>query len=293
MKIQLIIFLFVTLNSINSSKANDTIKPLPYYPAYPGSYWKYIECNGTTCDTIIERVSSTYIPHSYIYGYNWSQDKGYTPQYTDTVLVTFVDGEPIYRYSIIDIASQEPFGPKCYKTYPFLKETVGDTFKTHYYDPKHTYLGPYLTVREKTIDSKGDSIIFLTGYYYGNFANSSVDTIIYKKNVGLISYYSYSKDLNKRIYSKDLIDYYVNTSQNVNTIETNKELIFNLYPNPSSSYIVVQCDNGNQELKMFDLKGNLILSKFFLSQTKVDLSNLKHGVYFINIKNKSKTLIVE
>jgi len=76
---------------VNNMNGYDTLKPLNYYPVYPGSYWRYLE-NDT--DTVIQSTSSNYLPHSYL-SYKGLDDYGnYVEQYSDTVYVPFLTTTP-------------------------------------------------------------------------------------------------------------------------------------------------------------------------------------------------------
>lgn len=204
------------------SVAYDTIKPLNYFPVYPGSSWTYLECKKiyeydsnsggynyvrTDSAIVVDSVSLNYVAHAYETVPEWDGSQ-YIQKYSDTVYVPLYNGEPIYQYSKIDIASEPPFGPiTYYKKYMFLSDHVGDTLIPQYYDTRFNYLGPYLVIQEKTVDKNNDSVIVVKGYYYGNYNDGGIDWITYKKNVGLVSFYSVSPTVNDTIYKKVLVDY--------------------------------------------------------------------------------------
>jgi hypothetical protein len=204
---------------INVVPIYDTIKPLSYFPVFPGSYWRYVIYKNFNDDISFDSetdtsysydsVSSEYLLHSYLIMPDWDLNNNvYIERYSDTVYVPFLNGEPIYGYNRIDEAAQLS-APTYYQKYPFLSETLGDKFYTHYYDPRWDYLGPYMEVVEKKVDTHNDSIIVLRGDYYGNYNNYVVDNYIYKKDVGLVFYYVTSKVHTDTLYRKKLIDYYI------------------------------------------------------------------------------------
>lgn len=203
-----------------SIREYEKITPFSYFPVYPGSFWSYKEYkkvylyddNSTTFHldridslTTIDTVSSDYRPHNYLIKPDYV-DGDFVERYSDTVLVPFLNGQPIYGYSRIDKSSQLS-APTYYDKYPFLTETKGDTLVPRYYDPRHEFLGPYLVIFDKMTDNQNDSVIIVKGYYYGNYNDNIIEWITYKKDIGLISHYVYSPIFQDTIYEKILIDY--------------------------------------------------------------------------------------
>ena len=65
----------------------------------------------------------------------------------------------------------------------------------------------------------------------------------------------------------------------------------NVYPNPASNYIIVQC-KGQEFIECYDLQGKLILkNKIESPRTQIDVSNLSKGIYIIKVGEKSKKWI--
>ncbi|MCA1761844.1 MAG: hypothetical protein ABR574_11240 [Cryomorphaceae bacterium] len=196
----------------------EVVNPGSYFPVFPGSWWTYTEYDmayewidgtytltGIDTSETTDEVSPDYLPHAYITNgeiANENPEEGYS----DTVMVPFFNGEPIYRYSRVDFKSQ---APESYELYPFLSENVGDTLETEFSDPRFDYLGPFVVVLNKTVDSQNDSIIELKRYYSPGFNGFFIDWYTYKKDVGLVSHYTTSTSTNDTVYARVLTDYEV------------------------------------------------------------------------------------
>lgn len=64
-----------------------------------------------------------------------------------------------------------------------------------------------------------------------------------------------------------------------------------LYPNPASTYINILGNKSNTDVDVCDILGKKILSKTIdESQNIIDISQLKHGVYFLKIKGNNSSL---
>lgn len=219
-KVLLFLGLIVTLNGCEKESIN-IIKPLSYFPVYPGSHWEYLEYRKiylhnnteyvrTDSFKTMYTVSLNYLPHSYPTGTVWKGSK-LIEQNSEILHVPFLNGEPIYQYSKVKETNVSLlYNYKYYTKYPFLSETVGDTVIPFPFDPKHSNVGPYLVTHSKTVDKKNDSIIIVRGHYLGSFLNGTIQWLTYKKNVGLISHFTYSPLHNDTIYGKVLIDFEIN-----------------------------------------------------------------------------------
>lgn len=87
----------------------------------------------------------------------------------------------------------------------------------------------------------------------------------------------------------------------VGLYEKNKSTIINLYPNPANKELTVQFSTAtvNTNLSISDVNGREVLNLKSLSTTttKIDVSSLTKGIYFIRITNNEQTnyqkLIIE
>lgn len=183
----------------------DTLKPLNYYPIYPGSYWKYLR-NDT--DTIVFNASQTYIKHNYIKWQGFDNNGNWVKEYSDTVYVPFLNNNPIYQYNKIEHILP-PLGD-FYITWPIVSEEVGFIFNREWNDPR---LGDYnekVVVKQKTVNSKNDSVIILRGHWMNGASKNCISIQEYTKNIGLSSHIKIDTVSMDTIYKLQLIDYHIN-----------------------------------------------------------------------------------
>ncbi|MBL7931487.1 MAG: hypothetical protein JNL60_06280 [Bacteroidia bacterium] len=173
----------------------ETLKPLSYYPMFPGSYWIYLNQKG---DSVKFVTDNTYKKHCY----NRSVE--------DTVLVPFLkgpgdsEGHPIYQYDVISEFPPRLDNKPVLKRTTYISEVVGKQFKRGGFDSRYGDHRDVFTVKEK-IKLNNDSVLVITG---GNFVYSHTER--YAKNVGLIwscKVDSSSKDTIERL---SLVKFYIN-----------------------------------------------------------------------------------
>jgi plastocyanin len=71
----------------------------------------------------------------------------------------------------------------------------------------------------------------------------------------------------------------------MNTVDQNSDPIA-LYPNPTENFVTIEGVSeieGIMQLKVFDITGKKILEETLVGQNRLDLSDLKSGIYFYNI----------
>ncbi len=77
-------------------------------------------------------------------------------------------------------------------------------------------------------------------------------------------------------------------SSNFSNISKFKNMHFRLFPNPASSYITITGISSNEKIQIIDETGKCVLTKKILSpQNTIDISNLKKGIYVVNILSNS------
>ncbi len=89
--------------------------------------------------------------------------------------------------------------------------------------------------------------------------------------------------LNNRISYLDYAFNNPNSLINIKDIETTNKISVNIYPNPASSFVNVKLfDNKNKikNISIYNTLGNNILNT---NKTKIDISMLKNGIYFVII----------
>jgi hypothetical protein len=65
---------------------------------------------------------------------------------------------------------------------------------------------------------------------------------------------------------------------------------FEVYPNPSSTKIVVRCRMSDVRKELYNSIGQLILST---KENEIDVHNLSRGIYYLKVGNVSRKLVVE
>lgn len=107
-------------------------------------------------------------------------------------------------------------------------------------------------------------------------------------------FYAYTDNtLNKSSIKKNVN--IKNSLTNFNT-ENNKSSFKNIiYPNPSSDFINIKLTQNFKEyqIKIIDINGKVIVSKKIVDDTKLNIQNLKKGIYYVLINNQSQIFVKE
>ncbi len=64
-----------------------------------------------------------------------------------------------------------------------------------------------------------------------------------------------------------------------------------IYPNPTSDLININTREGHSELKIFDTLGQLLLTKNINTQSSIDVSQLKAGIYLLSIESENGKVV--
>ena len=100
-----------------------------------------------------------------------------------------------------------------------------------------------------------------------------VEYILGKCHVGYVNFQDSAKVSVKSFDMTSSID-------NVTTIETN------IYPNPTTGNITVNCNEENVSLQVIDITGRIIYQeKNFINRAQLDLSNSNNGIYFVKLNS--------
>ena len=78
-------------------------------------------------------------------------------------------------------------------------------------------------------------------------------------------------------------DYTVNVNSSF-SVSNKREVLFNVYPNPSNSHIFIQSTSDQHQMKMFNLLGEEVFSQNFVNSTKLNVSNLPTGLYILKLE---------
>ncbi|MBU1008708.1 MAG: hypothetical protein KKD74_01110 [Bacteroidetes bacterium] len=180
----------------------DTIKPLAYFPVYPGSWWKY---ENYSHQLVTDSVSIAYVLHYYNIAYDGSH-----PENSDSTYVPLLHGEPVYGYHKIE-CMRPPFGQQCTK-WPIISEQIGFSFPRGWSDTRYGDFMEHVVVKQKTFNGQ-DSVLILEGHWvYGpNTAQKRRQEFV--KGIGL-AYDIVTDTLTQdTLYQRKLIDYFVNFNQ--------------------------------------------------------------------------------
>lgn len=74
--------------------------------------------------------------------------------------------------------------------------------------------------------------------------------------------------------------------EGANSIPENSEL-FTIFPNPTTDFINIECDDRIENVKIIDMSGKVLISS---NNTKIDISDFQSGVYILIIKTKHNVL---
>ena len=74
------------------------------------------------------------------------------------------------------------------------------------------------------------------------------------------------------------------TKRPLNTIENNKDLSVSVYPNPATTIIHINGENGT--IALFDNSGRIVWEGQHNDFTTIDVQNLPNGLYFLHLKSK-------
>jgi hypothetical protein len=108
-------------------------------------------------------------------------------------------------------------------------------------------------------------------------------------------YLSREADVDASIFFSQgfLVDCFVVVFAPINSVEVDKKIEFSIHPNPTSNTIKIfgLPENDLNDLLIFDLLGNIVLSQKVNGTLEIDLKGLSKGVYFVNIGSTTKKLI--
>jgi hypothetical protein len=124
-----------------------------------------------------------------------------------------------------------------------------------------------------------------------SFFNTPVSFSVNDSNINL----SEEADVDASIFFSQgfLLDCFVVVFAPINSVEVDKKIEFSIHPNPTSNTIKISglLENDLNNLLIFDLLGNIVLSQKVNGTLEIDLKGLSKGIYFVNIGSTTKKLI--
>jgi len=107
---------------------------------------------------------------------------------------------------------------------------------------------------------------------------------------------SYDIVLSQNTPSSEEINFDVNkneivkrTNASVNRIQNNQ---LKLYPNPTNDFLTINLEENtnNLEVEVYDINGNLIIKNKMINGEKLDVTNIKTGIYYIQIQTENNSI---
>jgi len=97
--------------------------------------------------------------------------------------------------------------------------------------------------------------------------------------------------------TNSLVKVNVNNTPNckvaTNVVNTEKESAIIIYPNPAKTAFTIQTGQAENEVKVFDMKGAIILQQSVADKSHINVSAWEKGTYIVEINNKKVKLIKE
>lgn len=177
----------------------NTLEPFSYFPAYPGSFWKYVDSNG---DTTLKETAPSYQADHYTFG-----SAAYV---SDTFLVPFYDGIPIWGYE----AHTGPISNS--GSYPFTRIVsdslpVGSSWFISYWSG--TAISRKIIAKDTSLVINGNTYAptIAVEEYFSQGPSSYIWLArrFYTKNIGLVREDIFNTS-DSTVNTKELIDFFVN-----------------------------------------------------------------------------------
>ena len=91
------------------------------------------------------------------------------------------------------------------------------------------------------------------------------------------------------LYSTGIVDSCDYTLLGTGIDENERANLIKIYPNPAKHFVVIEVDyNSILEAELRDINGRKVITKQFVSSLKIDLFDLKRGVYLLIIRDKEE-----
>jgi hypothetical protein len=124
--------------------------------------------------------------------------------------------------------------------------------------------------------------------YYYNSGNLS-DSVF--KNY----YYSNTLDSIITVYSTNQkkIEYSPSFDFTINTLASENAFRLKVYPNPSDQCIYLKSNKISESVIIHDLTGKIILSENNFNSSRIDVSHLTDGIYFLQLIFSDGSIVTE
>ena len=128
--------------------------------------------------------------------------------------------------------------------------------------------------------------------------NNNINSKLRIGNLSTISTTSFEIDdiaiWNRALSTSEILAIYNSSPLSANKAITKSQFNFNIFPNPASSELNVSLDIKKSTNLLITNELGQVVKNVILTQdnSKVDVSDLRKGIYFLFIENKSKKLII-
>ena len=139
-----------------------------------------------------------------------------------------------------------------------------------------------------------DSRVFWQTMAYDHFSSNSVN--VFAKGIG-----NYRGPESDSDTDSDVIDYYynidglscgipyeINCNTGLNELHNSK---FSISPNPNNGVFNIHSSPKIEEVKVYNINGQIVWQANEFNETQIDLSNLSEGLYLLELKTEKQELI--
>ncbi|GAA4757753.1 MULTISPECIES: endonuclease [Flavobacterium] len=140
---------------------------------------------------------------------------------------------------------------------------------------------------------KNGTLIDIIGTFNGGTADFSVDETLRRKTTVTVPKTTFSKTSDWNVYGTDICSGLGNRTGNVNDTKFTKEnKEITIYPNPSNGNfeVIFEKVNANTNIEIYNLIGKKVFEKKDITTPTIQINNLTHGVYLINITQDNEVI---
>ncbi len=140
---------------------------------------------------------------------------------------------------------------------------------------------------------KNGTLIDIIGTFNGGTADFSVDETLRRKTTVTVPKTTFSKTSDWNVYATDICSGLGNKTGNVNDTKFTKETkAITIYPNPSNGNfeVIFEKVNANTRIEIYNLISKKVFEKKDITTPTIQINNLTHGVYLINITQDNEVI---
>jgi photosystem II stability/assembly factor-like uncharacterized protein len=227
-------------------------------------------------------------------GNSWNIVYDNSPWGSEVNKIEIVDNSNIYCFTSTSLLKSTDLG----NTWTNLNINIEGTINSFFFKNNDTAYAVSNTTLVTPEDYTGKRKIFLTvngwqtwitqylevTYLYENGNNRLNSVYFNNDSTGFAVGYKKVLRTNNCGGNIDIID---SIPTNIYTIHDEKNIFFNIYPNPTVDYINIGTNiNSDIEIEMMNIYGLTMYNFYFKKgHQTIDMTNLPNGIYFIKIKS--------